>query len=79
MSITKLLTNDILEKIINEVKQEKNMDKIQANIVDPLIKYTFQKIYPYILILFIILILIFCIIVIILLLILKPKTLSKIH
>lgn len=73
MSLTSLLTNDILEKIINEVKQKKNIDKIETNIIDPLIKYTFNRIYPYILILFIVLILIFLIIIIILFIVLNPK------
>jgi hypothetical protein len=73
MSITSLLTNEVLEKIVQEVRKKENMEKIHGSIIDPLIAYTFNKIYPYILILFSILILIFLIIVIILLLILRPK------
>lgn len=72
-SLTSLLTNEFIEKIVKEIKKKENMDKIHGNIIDPLIEYTYKKIYPYILILFSILILIFLIIVIILLLILRPK------
>ena len=53
------------------------MEKLQSNIADPLIAYTFKRIYPYIMILFGILILIFLIIVVILLLILKPRLSNK--
>ena len=73
MSLTSILTNEFVEKIVNEVKKKENMEKLQSNIADPLIAYTFKRIYPYIMILFGILILIFLIIVVILLLMLKPR------
>jgi len=76
-SLTSLLTSQILEKIVKEVRKKENMDKIQGSIIDPLIQYTYDKISPYILILFGILILIFLIIVVILLLILRPRFLNK--
>ena len=75
-SLTSLLTNEILENIIKEIKKKENMKKMQETIIDPLIQYTFNKVYPYILILFSFLMLIFLIIVIILLLILQPKFLQ---
>ena len=77
LSITSLLTNQTLEKIVKEVRKKENMDKIRGSIVDPLIQYTYDKIFPYILILFGVLILIFLIIVVILLLVLQPKFLNK--
>ena len=53
------LTNELLEKIIIEVRKPENMTKIHVNIIDPLIHYTFDKLYPYILISSIIFFLIF--------------------
>jgi hypothetical protein len=78
-SITSLLTNQLLEKIVKEVRKKENMDKIHGSIIDPLIQYTYNKIYPYILILFGVLILIFLIIVVILLLILRPRFFNRIR
>ena len=78
-SITCLLTNQLLEKIVKEIRKKENMDKIHGSIIDPLIQYTYNKISPYILMLFGVLILIFLIIVVILLLILQPKFFSKIR
>lgn len=78
MSLTSILTSDFLNKIIKEVRKKENMDKIQGNIIDPLIEYTYNKIYPYILVLFSILVLIFLIIVVILLLILRPRFFNKV-
>ena len=78
-SITSLLTNQALEKIVKEVRKKENMDKIHGSIIDPLIQYTYNKIYPYILILFGVLILIFLIIVVILLLILRPRFFNRIR
>ena len=53
------LTNELLDKVIFEVKKPENMSKIHINIIDPLIHYTFDKLYPYILISSIIFFLIF--------------------
>ena len=79
MSLTRLLTNEMLEKVVHEIRKTENMNKIHGNIIDPLIEYTYNKIYPYILILFSILILIFLIIVVILLLILRPRFFNRIR
>jgi hypothetical protein len=78
-SLTSLLTNQMLEKIVKEVRKKENMDKIHGSIIDPLIQYTYNNIYPYILILFGVLILIFLIIVVILLLILRPTFFNRIR
>lgn len=62
------LTNELLEKIIVEIRKPENMSKIHINIIDPLIHYTFEKLYPYILIssiiFFLIFIFAFCIFII---------------
>ena len=76
-SLTSLLTNQLLAKVVKEIRKKENMDKIHGSIIDPLIQYTYNKIFPYILILFGVLILIFLIIVVILLLILQPKFMNK--
>ena len=64
------LTEELLEKIINEVKKPENMSKIHNSVIDPLIHYTFDKLYPYILIssivFFLIFIFAFCIFIILL-------------
>ena len=53
------------------IKKEENMNKIHNNIIDPLVNYTFKKVYPYITTIFVLLILIFLIIIVILLLIIR--------
>lgn len=62
------LTNDLIEKIIMEIRKPDNMSKIHINVIDPLIHYTFEKLYPYILIssiiFFLIFIFAFCIFII---------------
>ena len=73
----KNLTNEILDKSISEIKKDDNMNKIQKNIIDPLINYTFKKVYPYITTVFILLILIFLIIIAILLLIIRNNILQQ--
>ena len=70
----KSLTNEILEKLLIEIKKEENMNKIHYNLIDPLVNYTFKKVYPYIITLFVLLILIFLIIIIVLLIIIRNKT-----
>jgi uncharacterized membrane protein len=42
--------NELLEKIIIEIKKDDNMKKIQNNITDPLIDYIIGRLYPYILV-----------------------------
>ena len=58
--------SDILDKIIIELKKNENMDKIQINLIDPLIYYSFKRIYPYFVITAIIFILTFILAILIL-------------
>jgi len=60
--------NDIIDKLILEVKKDKNMGKLEKNLIDPLIHYTFKKIYPYLMIIAIIFLLTFLLAILILLL-----------
>ena len=64
-------TSDILVKILKEVKKEENISKIHNQLIDPLIKYAYKKINPYIITLFSIIILSFIIIIVILLFIIR--------
>lgn len=48
--LLKQLTTELLEKLMLEIKKTENMTKIQLNFIDPIIKYSFHRLYPYILI-----------------------------
>lgn len=63
--------NDVIDKFIMEINKHKNISKIQKSLVDPLIKYSFNKIYPYLIIISIIFLLTFILAISILLLQLK--------
>jgi hypothetical protein len=69
MSVVSNLTRQVIDNILIEVKKEENMSKIRANIIDPIIHYSIERIYPYIIItgaLFILTLLVAIIILIIL-------------
>ena len=63
--------SEILDKVINEIKKKKNMDKIHSNLIDPLIYYCFRRMYPYLLITSVIFILTFILAILILILLIK--------
>ncbi len=42
--------SELLEKCIIEVKKQENMDKIHTNVLDPLIDYILERLYPYIMV-----------------------------
>ena len=44
------LTNEILDKIVSEIKKNKNQEKIKTYIVDPSISYCLDRLYPYLII-----------------------------
>ena len=62
-------TNELLDKVLNELKKKQNMNKIENNLVEPLIRYTFKRLYPYIVLSASIFLLtfIFCILILVLL------------
>ena len=72
MSIKKI-TNEILCKFINEIKQKENMSRIQINIIDPLIDYTFSRLYPYLIVISVIFFLTFLLALSIFFLIIKKS------
>ena len=42
--------SELLEKCIIEIKKQENMDKIHNNVLDPLIDYILERLYPYIMV-----------------------------
>ena len=74
--IVKDLISNLLEKGIEEIQEPKNMTKIQTKVLDPMILYTYKRLYPYFLITTIIFLLTFILALLIFMLILK-QTLKK--
>jgi hypothetical protein len=69
--IVKKITNKIIDKFIVEIKQPENMNKLKEQILNPLIKYTYQQLYPYFLISSILFILTFILALLIFMILLK--------
>ena len=65
---------EVVEQFTNEIKKDPNLEIIKLNVINPLIDYTFQRLYPYILITSIIFFLTFILAVITFLLIVKSQT-----
>lgn len=65
------LFNDLIDKFIQEINKQENITKVEKSLVDPLIKYTFNKLYPYIMAVSIIFLLTFVLAIMILLIQLK--------
>ena len=69
--LIKDLTSKLLEKSIQEFKKEENMNKIQTEILNPLIYYTYKRIYPYFLITIVIFLLTFILALLIFIILVK--------
>ena len=69
--IVKELTSKLLEKVLDEIKTPENMNKIQTELLNPLITYTYKKIYPYLFLTIIIFLLTFILALIILIILIK--------
>ena len=65
------LSSELCEYFVEEIKKEENINTLKKNVVNPIIDYTFHRLYPYILVTSIIFFLTFILAVIILYLILK--------
>jgi hypothetical protein len=63
--------SDMLDKLIIELKKSENMHKIQTNLIDPLIYYSFKRMYPYLLVTAIIFLLTFILALLILIFLIK--------
>lgn len=72
MVLTKM-TTELIDKIIEEFRKNENQERIKINIIDPLIYYILDRLYPYIFVTAIIFILILLITIMILTLIIKEK------
>ncbi len=69
--LVKKLTNKIIEKIITEMNEPENMDKMKKNVIDPLIKYTYRQLYPYFLVTIVLFLLTFILALLIFLILLR--------
>jgi uncharacterized membrane protein len=65
------LTIEIVDKFIYEFKKNENQNKLKIYVIDPIIYYILDRLYPYIFITSIIFILILILIIMILVIILK--------
>jgi hypothetical protein len=65
------LTNTLLEKILSNINTPDNINKIQGTLLDPLISYTYNKIYPYFMLIIIIFLLTFILAILILVILIK--------
>ena len=63
--------SEMLDKVIIELKKKENMSKVQDNLIDPLVYYTFSRIYPYLIVTSIIFILTFLLALLILIFLIK--------
>jgi hypothetical protein len=67
------ITKDLINKIISEINKKENKDRIEKEILGPIIINFSEKIYPYVSLLFIMYSLNLILIIIILILIIKNK------
>ena len=71
------ISKEILEKIFFEFKKPENRDKINENIINPIIYHIFRQLYPYILATSIILCLTFILAFIIFMFLIKWSNFAK--
>ena len=65
------LTNKLFDKLITNISTPENIKKIQLALLDPVISYTYNRIYPYFMLIIIIFILTFILVLVILFILLK--------
>ena len=73
----KNITSQLIERFITETKKKENVEKIQHNLIDPLIKYTIQRLQPYLITISVIFLLTFILALAIFYLIIKDSCLMK--
>lgn len=69
--------SELLDKLIIEFKKPENMHKIHINFIDPLVLYTFKRLYPYLIITASIFILTFILAILILIFLIKSIYIKK--
>ena len=67
------ITGDLLNKCIDELHKQENRDKINLNIIDPIISSLSEKIHPYMITIFCMYILILILVILILLILILNK------
>ena len=67
------IVDELTQHFIEEFKKDDNINKVKVFLIDPLIEYTFKKLYPYILVTSIIFFLTFILAIVILFLIIKSN------
>ena len=71
------LSEDLISNLLIEIKKNNNIEKLQIGLINPLLQYSFSKLYPYILVTSIIFFLIFIVGIIILFLLIKIQYYGK--
>uniref|UniRef100_A0A6C0EGL1 Variable surface protein n=1 Tax=viral metagenome TaxID=1070528 RepID=A0A6C0EGL1_9ZZZZ len=75
----KIICSEIIEKCVEEFKDDHNFNKIKKEMLDPCVNYILNKIYPYVLASCVIFVLIFLMIVTILVILIFNKKNSNIN
>ena len=70
------ITTEIIDLLSKEFKKEENQTKIRQEMIDPIIMYTFDRLYPYIATASVIFILTFLLAITVLVLIIRTLTLT---
>ena len=76
MSI-KNITAQLIDKIIKEFKKKDNVNKVKKLVIDPLIKYSIECLYPYIITISVIFVLTFILALAIFYIVIKDSFLMK--
>ena len=71
--IVREIIRDLLHHTLDEVREKKNMTRLQNDLIDPIIKYAFAHLYPYIIVTSILFFFIFILAVAILIFILRSN------
>ena len=69
----KEITNKLLEKILVHLQEKENIEKLQLVLLEPIIKFTYNRIYPYCVFIIIIFSMTFLLSLIILIILIKRK------
>jgi len=68
------ITSQVIDIFAKEFKKDENQKKIRTEMIDPIIRYTFERLYPYIAGASVIFILTFLLAIIILVLVVRTLT-----
>lgn len=71
MTLLQTIAGDFVNKITQEIKRPENKDIVRVHLLDPVIEYTFGRLYPYIIVTSIIFFLTFVIATVVLIVVLR--------